>query len=179
MIFNGFPGGLGDVIMQGFPAAGLPPTGGGGGLCGLNIGGISLGNILTGGAGLYGLTTGIQAGSPRVGLQTGAGAAALAGSVLPLLTPMLATAGPIGMGAAAALSMISAIFGDPRQNRSEHIAHVTSGHTVHGAAESQRHGEHGRDIRRFRTLRQYPYLEPFAVPAGARRILRARQGTRR
>jgi hypothetical protein len=59
---------------------------------------------------------------------------------------MLIAAGLIGMGAAAALSMISAIFRDPRQNRSEHIAHITSGHTVHGAAESQRHGEHGRPI---------------------------------
>ena len=67
--------------------------GGGGGLGGLNIGGIPLRNIATGGAGLYGLITGIQTGGALGGLHAGARAAALACSVLPLLTSMLAAAG--------------------------------------------------------------------------------------
>lgn len=115
---NGFPGSGGgyspSVIMQGFPGVGLPGMGGsssGGGLSGI---GSYVGLAATLGAGGYSLYEGIHSGGSRGDLQMAASAAAIANKVLPMISPALAVAGPIGMVAAGVLGHGLFILGRPQ-----------------------------------------------------------------
>jgi hypothetical protein len=79
------------------------------------------GPALLASGGAFAAYSGFKAGGTRGALEGTAGIAAIASSILPLISTTLLAAGPIGAIAAAGLGLITSFLGDPRQNRSNAI----------------------------------------------------------